>query len=255
MILLYLDESGGFSETDQTYYVLGGVSTFERQPYFMSKDLDDFQKELFPESTDYLEFHASSILNGNGEPWKSVPKTERLQILNRIYKLLAETKSNVSLFAVAFHKPSFPTQDPVQRTCEEVSGHFDSFLSRLESELPSGDKQRGLMIFDQSSHEKTLQALMNQFRSTGASFGRIKHLAEVPMFTDSKITRMLQYADLVAYAVFRRYERGDSRFLDLIAQKFDQSAGRLHGLTHLVANYQECFCPACLTRRTPPTQI
>jgi hypothetical protein len=25
----------------------------------------------------------------------------------------------------------------------------------------------------------------------------------------------------------------------------------LHGLFHLVAKYQECYCPACLTRRLP----
>ena len=49
-----------------------------------------------------------------------------------------------------------------------------------------------------SKHENTVQALLAQYRTTGASFGKIKRLAEVPLFTDSKITRMLQLADFVA---------------------------------------------------------
>jgi len=70
------------------------------------------------------------------------------------------------------------------------------------------------------------------------------------MFTDSKLTRMLQWADFVAYAVFRRYEHSDSALLDRIIGKFAQSGGVLHGLVHLLANYQECYCPACVTRRS-----
>lgn len=105
------------------------------------------------------------------------------------------------------------------------------------------------MIFDQTGHAKTLHSLMAKYRSSGAAWGKVKHLAEIPMFTDSKLTRMLQWADFVAYAVFRRYQHADSSFLDRIVGKFSQSGGVLHGLVHLTANYQECYCPACASRR------
>jgi Protein of unknown function (DUF3800) len=246
MYLLYLDESGGAAEQDQQYYVLGGISAFERKPYFIGKDMDDLQAELFPKATDLIEFHSSAIRNGNGEPWESMSRGDRMSILNRVYDLLAKTQDNVSLFAVAMHKPSFPADDPIQRTCEEMAGHFDAYLARLET---GAEKQRGLMIFDQCNHQATLHALLAEYRTTGASWGRVRHLAEIPMFTDSRLTRMLQLADFVAYAVFRRYQSGDSKFLDKILKRFDQSGGRLHGLVHLVARHEECFCPACVTRR------
>jgi hypothetical protein len=208
--------------------------------------LDDLQSEIFPGVTESIEFHASTILNGNAEPWKSMPKGERIQILKRICGNLASTKENISLFAVAMNKLSFPASDPIQRTCEEIAGHFDAYLTSLEA---SGEKQRGLLIFDQTGQAKTLNALLRQYRTTGASFGRIKHLAEIPLFTDSKLTRMLQLADCVAYAVFRYYEREDMQFLNLILKKFNEVGGKLHGIIHLVADYQSCFCPACMTRR------
>ena len=250
LYLLYLDESGGAAEVDQQYYVLGGIAAFERKPYFIGKDLDEIQTELFPNSQEPIEFHSSAIRNGNGEPWESMTRIQRTNVLNRVYDLLAGLPDNVSLFSVAMHKPSFPSDDPIQKTCEEMAGHFDAYLSRLETAEPKAEKQRGLMIFDQCNHQATLHGLLAEYRTTGASWGRVKHLAEIPMFTDSKLTRMLQLADFVAYATFRRYQHGDSQFLDRIIRKFDQSGGRLHGLVHMIARHDECFCPSCVTRRT-----
>ena len=125
--------------------------------------------------------------------------------MSRIYQFIA-AHEQLTLFGIPMHKASFASDHPMQKSCEEMAGHFDRYLENLEIEKPQYGKQRGLMIFDQSKHEKTVQALMAQYRTTGASFGRIKRLAEVPLFTDSKITRMLQLADFVAYAIFRYYE-------------------------------------------------
>ena len=36
--------------------------------------------------------------------------------------------------------------------------------------------------------------------------------AEVPVFLDSKASRLIQLADLVAYALFRHHEHNDNRF-------------------------------------------
>jgi hypothetical protein len=253
--LLYIDESGSdepansCSNTSQ-YFVLGGVAAFEKVPYYISSEIDEVQKEFFPNTgPGSVEFRASAIWNGNGEPWNSIGRPDRRKLLDRVYEAIA-SREDLVLFGIAMHKFSFPLVHPIQRVCEEMGGHFDKYLEYLEIERPQHGKQRGLMIYDQSKHEKTVQALMTQYRTTGASFGRVKRLAEVPLFTDSKMTRMLQLADFVAYAIFRNYESADVRFLNIIMKRFYQDAGRLHGLCHLISNYQECYCAACLTRRT-----
>jgi hypothetical protein len=66
--------------------------------------------------------------------------------------------NGVVLFGIAMHKPDFPRISPIQRTCEEMAGHFDAYLQTIEI---AQEKQRGLMIFDQSRHEKTVQSSTN----------------------------------------------------------------------------------------------
>lgn len=55
-------------------------------------------------------------------------------------------------------------------------------------------------------------------------------LSEVPLFLDSKASRLIQLADLVAYAMFRKYEHGDDDFYSIIQDRFDRVGGIQHGL-------------------------
>jgi hypothetical protein len=153
----------------------------------------------------------------------------------------------VTLFGIALEKAT--TSDPLGRAFEEICNRCDLFLRRLHSR---GDTQRGLIIFDESRYENSLQTLLAEYRSLGTRFGgTVKNFADVPFFANSKATRLLQLADLVAYAVFRRYERGDTRLLDKIILKFDTDDGVIHGLVHLARSSGTCTCPACLTRKPP----
>ena len=75
----------------------------------------------------------------------------------------------------------------------------------------SDEPQRGLIILDENSKETSLQRLAVDFRTIGHSTGRLHNLVDVPLFVDSKATRLIQLADLVAWAVFRKVERDDAR--------------------------------------------
>lgn len=59
----------------------------------------------------------------------------------------------------------------------------------------------------------------------------------------------MQLADHVAYAVFRRYEHGDSQYFDVVASRFDSAGGVVHGLVHRQNIDPLCICLACVTRR------
>jgi len=254
MHLLYVDESGGDdANAKDRFFVLAGVVAPERLPYFVCGDVDQIQKKWLPDVTDPIEFRASAIWNGNGEPWNSMPRPDRNALMKDVYRLIGGD-ARLTLFGIAMQKPDYPAVSPIQRTCEEIAGRFDAHLTTLEVADEKREKQRGLMIFDQSRHEKTVQALMTQYRTTGASFGKVRHLAEVPLFTDSKITRMLQIADFIAYAIYRRYESSDAQFMDMIMPRLGESGGKLHGLVHLNTRHRECFCPACLSRRASERQ-
>ncbi|MBV8088770.1 MAG: DUF3800 domain-containing protein, partial [Alphaproteobacteria bacterium] len=58
----------------------------------------------------------------------------------------------------------------------------------------------------------------------------VRNLAEVPLFTDSRSSRLVQLADHVAFAMFRSYEHSDHQYFDIIRHRFDQEGSIVHGL-------------------------
>ena len=70
------------------------------------------------------------------------------------------------------------------------------------------------------------------------------------MFVDSKASRLIQLADLVAWATFRRFELKDGRFFDPLIPPlfFDSEGGVIHGLVHRHVLTEQFYCPACITR-------
>ena len=92
---------------------------------------------------------------------------------------------------------------------------------------------RTLAFFDESTYENTLQRLATDFRVIGHSWGLLRNLAEVPLFIDSRASRLIQLADLVAYAIFRKFEANDDQFYRIIAGDFDSQSGIAHGLCTL----------------------
>ena len=103
-------------------------------------------------------------------------------------------------------------------------------------------RDAGLVILDQSAHETSLQAMARQFRRLGTAWGVVRNLADTPLFIDSRASRMVQLADHVAYAVFRRYEHGDSQYFDVVASRFDSADGVVHGLVHRQNIAPRCMC-------------
>lgn len=87
-----------------------------------------------------------------------------------------------------------------------------------------------MYIFDKTAYEEKLQALSTVFKHRGHALGKLRNFAEVPLFLDSKASRLIQMADLIAYWIFRYYQSGDDRGYRLIAPHFHRVRGVQHGL-------------------------
>ena len=85
--------------------------------------------------------------------------------------------------------------------------------------------------------------------TTREGWGQTYNPADIPYFAPAKNTRLLQLADFVANAIYGRYEGGYTKQFDRIAPRIDQEQGRMYGLVHLARNRQDCYCPACVSRR------
>ncbi|HUZ13320.1 MAG TPA: DUF3800 domain-containing protein [Caulobacteraceae bacterium] len=175
--------------------------------------------------------------------WRGIGRDERESAYCEALTILANDR--VRLFGAAIHKAAIAPNDPMEYAFEQMASRFDQMLGRLHK---AGDTQRGLIVLDKSSYETSLQKLAVQFKQRGHTWGKLHNIAEVPLFVDSKATRMVQLADLVAYAVRRYYEQGQSKYFDIIRRRFDAVGGVIHGLTHHTPQGANCNCAPCRQR-------
>lgn len=245
MYLLYLDGSGSVKNPNEPYFVLAGVSVYERQIFHLLKKSDEFVAALSLGDPHDIELHGSVMANGSKAPWKGMTRRIRLDTIDSSLQLLTSAHHTVKAFAVVVDKQAIAPTDPVEYAFEEICNRFNLFLSRLWQQQ---NQQRGLVVMDKSHYEDVLQRLARKFRETGTKWGTLRNLAEVPLFVDSSASRLIQIADLLAWAVWRRYEHHDTRYFDPITPRFDTEGGVLHGLVHYKSPSEDCSCPACLTR-------
>jgi hypothetical protein len=250
MHLLYLDDSGSINNQNEEYFVLGGICVPETSVRWLTYQLEKTASEVDPANPRQVEFHASEIFSGRIEPWDRFPKkSDRIEIIKKMLRVLDHAYPGIVIFACAIHKRSFPADDPFMKAFEDLSSRFNMYLQRNPLLNDCGNK--GLIILDRSSHENILQNLATTFREQGNRWGDyLKNICEVPLFIDSKASRIIQLADHISYAVFRRYNAGDLTYFNCIEGRFDQNEGVIHGLAHWQTYTPRCTCPACITRRS-----
>jgi len=240
MYLLYLDDSGSVQNASDRHIVLAGLAVFERQTYWLSNSLDNLAAKAWPENPSSLEFRGTDIRGGK-KHWRGIEKEDRLSFYRDAMSILSASRQ-VHIFAAAVHKAALSPNDPMEFAFEQICNRFDRFLGRLHN---NGNTQRGLIILDKSTYETSLQQLAIDFKTVGHRWGLTRNLSDVPLFVDSKATRMIQYADMVAHAVRRYYEQGDSSLFDIFSNRIDSVGGVLHGLTHYTPIGERCDCLAC----------
>ncbi len=226
MYLLYADESGSVGDPKQQYFVLAGFCVFERQGYWIAAELDKIAAKFNPADPATIELHGNPMHTGKGV-WRRHTKADRSGAIEDALKVFLRSHSSNRLFASVVKKTKISPADPVEFAFEQLSSRFDHYLTRLHK---SGDSQRGVILFDKSKAEPTIQSLAADFRTIGHKWGILRNFAEVPLFLDSRASRLIQLADLIAYAIFRSFESGDDTYYSIIKHRFDSEGGIVHGL-------------------------
>jgi Protein of unknown function (DUF3800) len=247
MHILYVDDSGTVDNPHERFFVLAGVAVFERGLFHQIKVTDDCVRSFGLGDPHDIELHASNMYNARDSVWRSVrERSAREKMINDALATL-RGHASIKLFGIAIDKQAASPKDPVALAFEEICNRFNLFLARMNDRHKS-DPQRGLIVMDETKHEKPLQTLARKFRIDGARWGHFRNLAEVPLFVDSRASRLIQMADLVAWSTFRKYEFKDGRFFDPVISLFDSDGGVIHGLYHHRLFAEDCYCPACYSR-------
>ena len=250
MHILYIDGSG-VSNSEEKHFVLAGVAVFERTVFHAIKALDEMVDSFdLGQPASEIEIHGSPMLQGRRAPWKSVKRDQRIEMMKSALSVLTGAARSAKAFGIVVDKQSVGPSDPVEYAFEEICNRFNLFLSRNFKSRGGRDedKQKGLVVMDESNYEQPLQALARNFRISGTRWGQLRNMAEVPLFVDSQASRLVQLADLLAFALWRKYEKKDATFFDPIVSKFDADGGVIHGLVHRKLPTEDCYCPACMSR-------
>ena len=225
---------------------MAGFIIHETKLFWINKHLDDLALNISSEFPDSIEFHASEIYAAKIDIWKALNKEDRKKLIKDVLDVVGRESKNVAVVGCAVKKNDYADTDPVELAFKELCSRFDLFLKRQYHN--ENKKDQGLIIFDESSHETSIQNLSKKFRTIGTEWGVINNIQEVPLFVDSKASRAIQLADHIAYSIFRRYQARDLTYFERIERYIDADQNRMHGLVHKTTDTQ-CTCPACLTRR------
>lgn len=241
MYILYLDESG--THKHALYFVLAGLAIHESETFWLTRALDDLEREYFPDAAQPIEFHASKLHVAERHakpPFDALSHDRRAELIDAIYQVIAG--SHATLFAIVIEKKN-AGETVYEDAFEQIVSKFDRMLRRPgATRMPN---ERGLVVIADSPYQTTITDRARRVWADGHRWGRLGAIADIPYFAPASNTRLLQLADFAANAVFRRYERGDARHFDPIAPRFDADGDNLYGLVHTASNRWSCFCPAC----------
>lgn len=233
MHLLFLDESGTPpkpNKIDARYFVMGGVIVPE-QVWARLRDAILGMK-IRRKIRGELKWRYFAPGNDDARnPLRNLDKAERDSIRAEIYEILTDEPLVKSLAAIcsieaAYEMPSVNDQQSIYNlTFKVLTERFQYYLQ--DAGKISGKPQYGMIICDHRGNDddRRLRAHHQMLvHSTAAFTSKYANLVENLLLQPSNLSIGIQFADLVAGAVWRHYERGDEVWLDRMRPSLRKSA-------------------------------
>jgi len=228
MYMLYVDDSGSPSSTTDKYCVLAGFVTREDQNYWIQQNIDKLVNQ-YTGMTD-VEIHGSHLRTGHGE-WRQFPKDKRENLFMEVLSYIADNypRQFILFGAVIRNQGAYVAED----LFTQITSRFDKFLKRKY--VKHQESARGIAIFDKTRMEQQFQVWSQVYQKIGNQWGEtLKNFAEVPLFLDSRMSRSIQIADIIAHSIFRKYEYNDDRYFSIIRNCFDKEGTTEHGFVQVL---------------------
>jgi hypothetical protein len=174
---------------------------------------------------------------------------ERRRLVSEVADTVAGWGS-ARLFAECIDKLYFdPSRAP--RPVDEQA--FEQVVSRFQHYVVSTnefgeDKKFGLVVHDNNQTvAKKHTDLMRRFHRQGTLWTKIDRLIETPLFVNSELTRMVQVADLCAYAVRRYLENQETTLFAKVFQRAHRIQNKVVSVRHFSS--PTCACDICRAHR------
>jgi Protein of unknown function (DUF3800) len=167
----------------------------------------------------------------DANPMRKLDQTERDSIREEIYHIITSHKAVRSIVCVAsveaaFALPSIQTREDLYLgTYKPVSERFQYYLQDLSKS--NKRTEYGIVVTDHRGIEDDHRFRLHHQKllySSGKSISNYRNLIEGLFVQPSNMSVGIQLADLVAGAVWRRFERNDDRWYRMAESSFRRSA-------------------------------
>jgi hypothetical protein len=239
MQILFLDESGTPplpGQTSTKYFVLAGIIVPEsvwprlRDALFGMKIRLKIRGEI-----KWRYFAASN--NDIRNPMRALDQSGRDAIRTEIYQIIVKEAAIRSLAAICSVEAAYKMtsvngqQDIYNLTYKALTERFQYFLQDFSR--ATGRMEYGMIIGDHRGRDddRKLRAHHQMLvHSTAAFTSTYKNIIESVLLQPSNMSVGIQLADIIAGAIWRKFERNDERWFELMKQSLRQSPhGKVDG--------------------------
>ncbi len=157
-----------------------------------------------------------------------------------------------TVFAECIDKLHF---DPAKANRSIDEQAFEQIVSRFEQYVRrqgNNPQTKGIIVHDNNQTVALKHTtLMRDFHSQGTLWTSVERIIETPMFVDSKLTGMVQMADLCSFATRRYVENQEADLFNLIYKRADTFKSKAVGFRHYSTRCTCVICKGHTGRSTP----
>ena len=238
MHLFFIDESGTIvaeNKKHSKYFVIGGVIIPEIHWHEIYKKLRDLKKQY--EITSEIKWRFFSPNNKDKDNGMAhLTFEERNEVRTKLYELITSYKSvkiisTITDIEEAYKLPYVNDRDDLYwYSYKQTVERFQYYLQDLSRE--SGAEFNGLVIIDNrlSCDDNRLRNLHhNLLVVERENYSKFKNLIEGLFIAPSHLSVGIQFADLVAGAIFRKVEKNDDKYYEQIKKSIRNRDGKVLG--------------------------
>lgn len=238
MHIFFIDESGtppGPGKGKDKYFVIGGVVIPEqvwhriRDALLGMKTRRKLRGELkwryfAPNNTD-----AENPMLGRSQDEKNEIRTELYQIICTVKSI--KSMACVACIEAAYDMPSIKDRDDLYHfTYKPLSERFQYYLQDLSRTV--GRRETGIIVADHrgAQADARFRGAHENLLSGGEFVSNYQNLVESLFFQQSHLSVGVQLADMVAGAVWRKYEKNDDTWFKVLEPSIRKSpSGNIEG--------------------------
>lgn len=235
MQMLFLDESGTAPNKNDVskspYFVLGGIIVPEAQWKSLQRNLRQTKKEYNVDGEIKWRYFIYHPLAKRTTPTSHLDQNQLDNLRDDLYQIIARTKSFRLLAAVVDTKAYYQrhlsndAEDLYHDAFEVICERFQYYLQDM-GRATTGTNIYGMIVIDERNQwqNKQLDEFHYQLLNNHDAYrSNYNNLVEGLFIAASHHSVGVQFADLVAGAVYRMVSKNDDRFYNKIKDNFRKS--------------------------------